>query len=180
MPLDAYPFAEHYGWAMDKYGVGWQLMLTKPEGDPRPHLIPSLLFTGEQPKAAAALDLYKSALPFEQGALAIKPEDPTGEGIMFTDFKLADLWMSAMDGGPDHKFGFANGFSYMVWCDTQEQVDEIWEKLSAVPEAEQCGWLQDEFGLSWQILPKGLGEKVAQPGGFEKMMQMKKIDINEF
>ncbi len=87
----------------------------------------------------------------------------------------------ALDGGPVFKFTEAT--SFYVDCDSQEEVDYYWNKLSAVPESEQCGWLKDRFGVSWQIIPKALGEMLGDPDPEKSrrvmaaMMQMKKIDI---
>ena len=63
-----------------------------------------------------------------------------------------------MDSAHEHGFGFNEAISFMVSCDTQEEIDYFWERLSAVPEAEQCGWLKDRFGVSWQVVPSILGE----------------------
>ena len=76
---------------------------------------------------------------------------------MFTDFMLAGKWFTAMDSAQQHNFAFNEAVSFMVSCDTQEEIDFYWDKLSAVPEAEQCGWLKDKYGVSWQIVPAAMG-----------------------
>ena len=87
----------------------------------------------------------------------------------------------ALDGGPIFKFTEAT--SFYVECEDQKEVDYFWNKLSAVPEAEQCGWLKDKYGLSWQIIPKQLGELMGDPDPVKSkrvinaMLQMKKIDV---
>ncbi len=68
----------------------------------------------------------------------------------------------------------------MVYCDGQDELDQWWSQLSAVPEAEQCGWCQDKFGVSWQLVPANLEELMSKPGAFEKLMGMKKIEIAAF
>lgn len=82
-------------------------------------------------------------------------------------------------------FKFNESVSFIVTCDTQEEIDYYWEKLSAVPESEQCGWIKDKFGLSWQIVPKVLGELMSTSDK-EKLgrvtqafLQMKKFNIAE-
>ncbi|HYG83618.1 MAG TPA: VOC family protein [Verrucomicrobiae bacterium] len=96
-------------------------------------------------------------------------------------FMLAGNEFIAFDGGPQFKFNEA--ISLFVDCDTQKEVDYYWEKLSAVPEAEACGWLKDKFGLSWQIVPKALGQLMSDPDAekagrvMQAMLQMKKLDI---
>lgn len=68
----------------------------------------------------------------------------------------------------------------MVSCKDQEEIDYFWERLSKVSESEQCGWCKDQFGLSWQIVPKDMGTYMNRPDAFAKMLQMKKIVIAEF
>lgn len=188
MPLDTYPFSERYGWIEDKYGVSWQLILTKPEGEERPLIIPSLLFVGDvYGKAEEASDFYLSVFKnSKRGALArygAGREPDTEQAIMFTDFKLEDQWLVAMDSAHMHDFGFNEAVSFVVSCETQEEIDYYWEKLSAVPESEQCGWLKDKYGVSWQIVPSDMEEMMSE--GTPKQMarvtqaflQMKKFDI---
>jgi predicted 3-demethylubiquinone-9 3-methyltransferase (glyoxalase superfamily) len=101
--------------------------------------------------------------------------------ILTVIFELAGQRFMALDGGPYFKFNEA--VSFYVECADQEEVDYFFEKLSAVPESEQCGWLKDKFGLSWQIIPKQLGEYLSdqdrEKAGrvMDAMLQMKKIDI---
>lgn len=88
------------------------------------------------------------------------PGMPEMEGKIVTAiFELAGQRFMALDGGPIFKFN--ESVSLEVECDNQEEVDYFWEKLSAVKESEQCGWVKDKFGLSWQIVPKVLGEMLA-------------------
>jgi len=188
MPLDKYPFSERYGWVQDKYGVSWQLIYTDPEGEERPLIIPSLLFVGDiYGKAEGASDFYVSLFKdARRGAIARYPAgmEPDKEGmIMFTDFKLEGQWFSAMDSAREHGFGFNEAISFMVYCDDQEEIDYYWEWLSAVPEAEQCGWLKDKYGLSWQIVPTAMDEMMQDPDServdrvTQAFLKMKKFDL---
>lgn len=131
------------------------------------------------------LSIFKNA---KQGLIVRYPKgmEPDKEGtIMFADFSLENQWFSAMDSAHEHKFNFNEAFSFMVYCDTQEEIDYYWERLSAVPEAEQCGWLKDRVGLSWQIVPtemdemmgKGTPEQLARLT--EAFLKMKKFDLAE-
>ena len=104
------------------------------------------------------------------------------EGKVLTGiFELEGKQFMCLDGGPIFKFNEA--ISFQVECHDQEEVDYYWEKLSAVPESEQCGWLKDKFGLSWQIVPKQLGEMLQDPDQAKAdrvlyaMLEMKKIDL---
>lgn len=189
MPLDKYPFSERYGWVEDKYGVSWQLILTNPEGEKRPSIIPSLLFvTNEGNKTEEATNFYLSVFKnAKRGNIARYPAgmEPNKEGaIMFTDFALEGQWFAAMDASSSmHRFVFNEAVSLLVKCDTQEEIDYFWEKLSAVPEAEQCGWLKDKYGVSWQIVPTVMDEMMATKTQeklnrvTEAFLKMKKFDI---
>ncbi|OIK10662.1 VOC family protein [Bacillus sp. MUM 13] len=190
MPLDKYPFSERFGWIQDKYGLSWQLMLTNPEGEERPAIIPSLLFVGEKcGMTEEAIHFYLSVFKnAKQGLLARYPQgmEPDKEGtIMFSKFMLEDLWFSAMDSAHEHQFNFNEAISFMVYCDTQEEIDYYWERLSAVPEAEQCGWLKDKFGISWQIVPSEMDEMMsnATPDQLARLtnafLKMKKFDLEK-
>jgi predicted 3-demethylubiquinone-9 3-methyltransferase (glyoxalase superfamily) len=101
--------------------------------------------------------------------------------VLTAVFELEGQPFMALDGGPHYKFNEA--ISLYVSCETQEEVDALWNKLSAHPEAEQCGWLKDKYGLSWQIIPNALGELMSDPDPvkagrvMQAMLQMKKIDI---
>ncbi len=92
---------------------------------------------------------------------------------------------AAMDSNREHKFSFNEAISLMVYCDTQEEIDYYWERLSAVPEAEQCGWLKDKFGVSWQIVPREMDEimKKGTPEQIARVthafLKMKKFDLEE-
>ena len=81
---------------------------------------------------------------------------------------------------PDPEFKFSEAISFSVVCKDQEEIDYYWGKLSSVPDAEQCGWCKDKYGLSWQIVPENMGELMEKPGAFAKLMPMKKIIIADF
>jgi predicted 3-demethylubiquinone-9 3-methyltransferase (glyoxalase superfamily) len=188
MPLDKYPFSERYGWVQDKYGLSWQLILTNPEGEERPIIIPSLLFVGDvYGKAEEASDFYLSVFSHSKRGVIARygaGQAPDKEGaVMFTDFMLEGQWFAAMDSAHEHHFKFNEAVSLMVNCDTQQEIDHYWKKLSAVPQAEQCGWLKDQYGLSWQIVPRDLDEMM-RSGTPEQMarvtqafLKMKKFDL---
>jgi len=188
MPMGEYSFSRQYGWVQDQYGLSWQLMLTEPTGDPRPAILPSLMFTGKTlGRAEEAIHFYTAVFKVSKpGTLASYPEgmDPDKAGtIMFADFKLEDTWLAVMDSAHQHGFEFNESVSLMVTCDDQAEIDYYWNRLSAIPEAEQCGWLKDKFGFSWQITSTVL-EKLMKEGTPDQVdritkafLRMKKIDI---
>lgn len=167
MPLQEYPFSKWYGWVQDKYGLSWQLILSDSEGEPRPDIIPSLLYVGDNcGKAEEATDFYLSIFGnTNRGEIARYPAgmEPDKAGtVMYTDFMLEGEWFAAMDSAQDHEFQFNEAISLVVNCDSQEEIDYYWVNLSAVPEAEQCGWLKDSYGVSWQIVPREMDEMMMQ------------------
>ena len=109
------------------------------------------------------------------------PMKGMGGKVLTAFFELDGQQFQALDGGPIFKFNEA--ISLSIECDGQEEVDYFWEKLSAVAESEQCGWVKDKFGLSWQIIPKQMGEMLMDSDkekagrALQAMLQMKKIDI---
>jgi predicted 3-demethylubiquinone-9 3-methyltransferase (glyoxalase superfamily) len=109
---------------------------------------------------------------------------PAGS-VMTVEFELNGQSFTALNGGP--VFQFNEAVSFQVLCDTQEEIDSFWAKLSegGDPKAQQCGWLKDRFGLSWQVVPRGMAEMLAEPASagaqraFAAVMGMKKINIAE-
>lgn len=177
MPLQEYPFSKWYGWVEDRFGVSWQLMLTDPAGEPRPFIVPAHLFSG---KAKEATDFHLSVFKnSKRGTLALYPEG----NVMYTDYALENQWFASMDAPEAPAFTFNEAFSLIIRCADQAEMDYFYEKLSAVPESEQCGWVKDKFGISWQVvtpnldemLMKGTPEQVARV--MDVLMPMKRLDI---
>lgn len=190
MEFGSYPFGEKYGWVEDKFGLSWQLILTRPKGEERPTFMPSLLFVdGEYGKAEAAYKYYQDIFKVTKaGQLVRYPEEmaPNQAGtVMFSDVKLENQWFVLMDSGHEHHVAFNEATSFVVLCDTQEEIDYYWDKLSADPQAERCGWLKDKFGISWQIIPSAMIEMM-KTGSQEQInrvnqanQKMKKICLSE-
>jgi predicted 3-demethylubiquinone-9 3-methyltransferase (glyoxalase superfamily) len=188
MEIGEYPFSKRYGWIQDKYGVSWQLMLTDPTGEVRPFITPSILFTGAVAgKAEEATDFYIATFKdSKRGFIHRYPAggEPDQEGmVMYTDYMLEKQWFAAMDSAHPHEFAFNEAISLIVRCDSQQEIDSLWKKLSAVPESEQCGWIKDRYGISWQIVP-AIMDEMFQKGTREQIdrltqafLPMKKLDI---
>lgn len=149
-------------------------------------ITPNLWFDGN---AREAVDFYVSVFPdgkiidttyypdsAEEG-LADFQLDMAGK-VLTVDFELGGQQFTAINAGPEFKFSEA--VSFAVTCKNQAEIDYYWEKLSSVPESEQCGWCKDKYGLSWQIVPKNMGELMEKPDAYAKMMQMKKLVIADF
>lgn len=190
MPLDSYPFSERYGWVSDKFGVSWQLILTNPTGEERPAIVPSMMFTGDVAgRAEEAIDFYTSI--FKDGRRGTTARYPAGaapdkEGtLMFADFYMDSTWMAAMDSAYQHGFGFNDALSLLIPCETQEEIDYYWSKLTAGGQPGQCGWLKDKFGVSWQVasvlmidvLKNGTRQQIDSV--LAAFMPMTKIDLSK-
>jgi predicted 3-demethylubiquinone-9 3-methyltransferase (glyoxalase superfamily) len=184
MPLDKYPWSEKYGWVKDKFGMTWQLMLGElPEDGQK--ITPSLLFVGEQyGKAEQAINHYTSIFPgstIQSLQLYQGGEAQTEGTLMFGQFSLLQKVFAAMDGFGNHEFLFNEGVSFVVECQTQDEIDFYWNKLTEGGMESQCGWLKDKFGVSWQIVPSILSSLMRDPAKAGKVMQafmkMKKFDI---
>lgn len=156
MPLDRYPFSERYGWASDRFGVSWQLMVIKPGGEKRPVIVPSLMFTDKGAgKADEAIDLYCTIFKDgKRGNTSPREKDmgPDKAGsLMYADFHVDKTWMAAMDSANPHGFAFNDAISLLISCETQEEIDYHWDALTAGGQPGQCGWLKDKYGVSWQV-----------------------------
>ena len=188
LELGEYPFSAHYGWVEDRFGVHWQLFLSDPAGDPRPFVIPSLTLSGEvQDRAAEASDFYVSILRELPEGAAIGQRHPYGvatgpagpDALAFGEFRVGHQWIAVADAGIDRYGEFTPGVSLEIRCDDQAEIDRLWHALSAVPEAEQCGWLTDRYGVSWQVVPRAMDELMDRPHAFEHLMSMKRIVIDD-
>ncbi|MDF2615200.1 MAG: hypothetical protein K0S71_2986 [Clostridia bacterium] len=189
MPLDTYPFSKKYGWVIDQYGLSWQVM-HRGDFEIKQKITPTLMFVGEQcGKAEEAIGFYASVFKDSQiGDIFRYGEDaePNKHGtVQHAAFTLENQDFAAMDSAYDHNFTFNEAISFIVNCDTQEEIDYYWDKLSAVPEAEQCGWLKDKYGFSWQITPIIMNEMMLSKDTkkllqvTEAFLKMKKFNIAE-
>jgi predicted 3-demethylubiquinone-9 3-methyltransferase (glyoxalase superfamily) len=187
MPLNQYPFSERYGWTTDRYGLSWQVMFAGGR-EIKQKITPTLMFVGKQSgKAEEAINFYASVFHdakigdiFRYGA----NEAPDKQGtVKYASFTLEGGQFAAMDSARQHNFTFNEAVSLMVNCETQQEIDHYWEKLSADPKAEACGWLKDKYGLSWQVIPTVL-EEMVNDGDQKKVarvtqafLEMKKFDL---
>jgi predicted 3-demethylubiquinone-9 3-methyltransferase (glyoxalase superfamily) len=149
-------------------------------------ITPNLWFNGNAKEAA---DFYTSVFPGGTATVTSRYPKSTAEGLadfqqnlagkeLTVDFTVADLTFTCINAGPE--FTFSEAVSFAISCKDQAEIDYYWEKLSSVPQAEQCGWCKDTFGLSWQIVPQNMDELMQKPDAFAHMMQMKKLIIANF
>ncbi|MGW9112041.1 VOC family protein [Microbacterium sp. NPDC055683] len=143
---------------------------------------PCLWFDGD---AREAMEYYVGVFPDsairsieEYPDEALDPHFAGMRGkVLNGSFTLAGVDFVCLDGGP--LFRFTEAISFVVTCDDQDEIDRYWAALSHVPEAEQCGWCKDRFGLSWQIVPRRMAELLSGPAAIQVMMRQKKIVIAE-
>jgi len=184
MPLDKYDWSEQYGWLQDKYGVNWQLGYGK-VSEVGQAVAPLLMFCGEnQGKAEAAMNFYTQL--FDDGRIEMTAHYPEGmtkvdAHIVHARFRINGSLLMAMDSAVAQPFTFSEGVSIVVTCDTQEEIDHYWNKLSANGRESMCGWCRDQFGVWWQVVPSILGQLMMDreraPRVMDAFMKMKKFNI---
>ncbi|OPZ84151.1 MAG: 3-demethylubiquinone-9 3-methyltransferase [Firmicutes bacterium ADurb.Bin419] len=162
-------------------------MLTD-SGQSAQKITPNLLFSNEScGKAEEAVRYYTEVFKNSETGIISRYKEGEAESpkakINYAAFKLDGIPFSAMDNGFNVDFSFNEAFSLIIKCEDQEEIDYFWDKLSAVPEAEQCGWVKDKFGVSWQIVP-AIMDDMMKSGDREKLqrvteafMAMKKFDL---
>ena len=130
-------------------------------------------------RALEAANFYHSV--FENSRVLSVSEIPTGpaEGNHIVEFELEGHKFTAFDAGSTFKFSPAT--SFVIACDSQDEIDHFWDSLSEGGEKEQCGWLKDKFGISWQVVPSQLSKLMEKDSGkvMQALLQMKKLDLDK-
>jgi len=186
MALDKYPWSEKYGWLQDQFGVSWQLML-RSIAAMQQKITPALMFTGSQAgKAEQAMNFYTSL--FSDSKIEDINRYLAGEGdvegtVKHARFDLSHQSFIALDSSAQHGFQFNEAISFVVECDTQQEIDHYWNAFTKEGQESMCGWLKDKFGVSWQIVPTILGKLMMDPERAPRVMKafltMKKFDIQK-
>jgi predicted 3-demethylubiquinone-9 3-methyltransferase (glyoxalase superfamily) len=180
MPLGPYPFARKYAWVKDKFGVSWQLDVD-PINNPQ-NIVPSVMFVNDHaPKLKEAINFYHGIFPkpmmlFE---VAYPPEIHMPEGCLrFAQHKLNGYIFNFMSNHERQESESNESVSFTVWCKDQEDINHYWNALnSKASKIGKFGWLQDKYGLWWQILPNNLGALLKDKENLQKLMQMEKINL---
>lgn len=189
MPLAEYPFSPYYVWLEDRFGLSWQLSYA-PDLDKPYQFDICLLFSQDQVGLAQPmLDYYKDKLPqasvgqlsyYGEGEAAVEAAK-----LNYAELLVAGQKMIVMDHGYGGEASFNEAFSLMVYVDSQDELNFYYDLLSAVPEAEMCGWVKDQFGISWQIVPRILMEAydTASPETVkavnDAVLQMRRLDFDQ-
>lgn len=187
MPLDAYPWSERYGWLNDKYGVSWQFAVGKIE-DVGQKIAPCLLFAGSQyARAEEAIKHYSTIFRNTEldGILRYEKTDAPEQvgSVKHAQLRIDSQTFMFMDSLESQDLSFSEGVSLTIHCETQEEIDYYWNKLTEGGEESRCGWLKDKFGVSWQVIPMILSQIMSNPDKADKaaqaFMHMRKFEIEK-
>ena len=186
LPLDKYDWSEKYAWVKDKFGVSWQLDIDKINSPQK--IVPSLLFVNNKfLKVKEAVNHYLNIFPDSKKIFEVpnpKIENIPIQTLAFAQISLSGNLFNTISGQGEHNFDFNEAVSFIINCDSQEEVDYFWNKLTDEGEESMCGWLKDKFGVSWQVIPTemfkyiGGSDKVKSSRAMNAMFQMKKLDLD--
>jgi predicted 3-demethylubiquinone-9 3-methyltransferase (glyoxalase superfamily) len=184
MPLDKYDWSPRYAWVQDRFGVNWQLDVDDIRASQK--IVPTLLFSNEKMgMVKSALDHYTSI--FKDTKILLEANYPAeaklSEGtLLFAQFKLNDCIFNATSSTLKHDFDFSPGNSFVVECENQQEIDHYWERLGKNGRYDMCGWLADQYGVSWQIVPAILSKLMEDPEKgplvIQAFLKMQKFDID--
>lgn len=186
MELDKYPWSEKYGWVEDRFGANWQLSFGK-LAEVGQSLTPVLMFTGANAgKAEESIQFYSGIFPDSSLVGILRWGDNGHEKpgtIQHAQYKLNGYVMMTMDSSLSDQFSFNEAVSLVIHCDTQEEIDHYWNRLTEGGREGRCGWLKDKYGVSWQVVPKILGtlmsDPVKAPAVVKAFMGMNKFIISD-
>jgi len=177
MELGAYPFSTRYGWVTDRFGVGWQVMLS-PSAQ---RVVPCLLFTKDSyGKGQAAIDTYTWLIPDSR---VVREELQSDGTVLHATLELNGTSLAVMENDEGHEFGFTPATSFLLACESQEELDRVYCGLSDGGETMPCGWLTDRFGVTWQVVPASMfdllqdEDPVRSERAMKAMLSMTKIDL---
>lgn len=188
MPADKYPWSERYGWITDPYGISWQIALGNRSDTGGQKITPCLMFTGDQyGHAEEAIAHYSSVFKDSNTTGILRygaNETPDDEGkIKHAQVMLDGQTFMLMESAHAHDFNFTEGVSLTIYCETQQEIDYYWSRLTEDGSESMCGWLKDKFGVSWQVIPTMLGQIMSDPAKAGKaakaFMSMRKMNIEQ-
>ncbi len=187
MPLDTYPWSGRYGWGQDRFGLSWQVMLGK-IADYGQKIVPCFMFAGEQlAQAEEAVNFYTALFnnsKIDSISRYMAEEPAPKDAVKYAQFRLNGQTHTIMGSAMPHAFAFNEAVSFVINCETQEDVDYFWDNMTKDGGGEsQCAWLKDKYGISWQVVPPILMKLMSDPDRvkaqrvMQAMLQMKKIII---
>lgn len=183
MPLAKYDWSPKYAWVIDRFGVNWQLDVEDIRSSQK--VVPCLLFVNEKRNLVKEAITHYTGI-FKNSKILMEAPYPAEVGLpegtlLFAQVKLDGFILNAMSSTMPHEFDFSPGNSLVVECENQEEIDHFWDTLGSGGRYDQCGWLADRFGVSWQVVPTILGKLMNDPEKGPRVIQaflkMKKFDI---
>lgn len=173
MPLGAYGWSKKYAWVIDKFGVNWQLDIDDIKSEQK--IVPTLLFANEKKESVKGAithyhSIFSNSKILLEAPYGADSQLPSGT-LLFAQMKLSDFILNAMSSTLPHNFDFTPGVSFVIECEDQQQIDYYWEKLGKEGRYSMCGWLEDKFGVSWQIVPTILSKLMADPAKSQRVIQ---------
>jgi predicted 3-demethylubiquinone-9 3-methyltransferase (glyoxalase superfamily) len=182
MELGQYPWSDYYGWLQDQHGFSWQLYLGKLSDVNQQKIVPTLMYCGTyQGKCQAALNFYQSLFKNfrTQGILKYTEGEYAGQ-VKHAQVIANDFTLMAMDSGTPQNFEFSEGVSLVIECENQAEIDYYWDGITLQGTEDQCSWCKDQFGVSWQIVPKNLWKILMDnPHALGAIFKMKKLVIED-
>lgn len=184
-PLGKYDWSRRYAWIKDKYGLSWQLDVDDINHPQK--IVPTLLFVNEKAtRVREAIGFYRSVFP-DSRAIMESPWDKSSgmpdDALLFSQFSLSGFLFNSMSSSQRHDYDFNESISFMIYCSSQKEIDYFWEKLLDGGVEQQCGWLKDKFGVSWQIVPAEMNAMMSTTDKEQlarvtsAMLKMVKLDI---
>ncbi len=184
-PVGNYPWSSCYAWVVDKYGLSWQLDQDDIKTEQK--IVPTLMFSNQFSSSVAAYtEILKNIFPaFKLMVTAPYPveQSPSEGALLFAQVKIAGFVINLMSSHHSQNFEFNESNSLMVYCQDQDEIDYYWNCLAENGMMQACGWLKDQFGVSWQIVPAKLDEMIFQTDQIQLkeltdvMLKMVKLDV---
>lgn len=189
LPLKEYPYNEYYGWLVDRFGLSWQIMM-RHNTKLKQRIIPCLLFSKNDVGNAYDAMMHYASIFKNAEILTIQEYEserslPTLGKISHALFHLNEYVFVTMDNNTEDDYQLNSALSFIIYCDSQKEIDYYWRKLSENKRNNSIGWLQDQYGVTWRILPKKLkqmmieGTVEQQDRVIESLRKMKKVNIKE-
>ena len=185
-PLGKYEWSRKYAWVRDRFGLGWQLDID--DINSKQKIVPSLLFVNEKSgRIKEGLTFYTSVFKTSRSIMEVpygNQTGGTGNDLLFAQFSVEGFIFNAMSSNVKHDFDFNEAVSFMVNCETQDEINYYWEKLTSGGQEQPCGWVKDKFGVSWQVVPSEMNKLMSSDDEkradrvMKAMMKMKKLDLN--
>lgn len=189
MEYKEYPFSKKYGWLNDKFGLSWQVCVYGIEEMPKQKVAPHIMFTGKyNGKTEDAMNFYTNLFSNSKIDSIYRYEKNDGDtpgNINHAQFTIEDQVFTAMDSSLPHKFEISGAISFLIRCNDQKEIDKFYDAFANGGEEQQCGWVQDKYGVVWQVYYTKLDEYTSDKDQSradkvtKAMLGMKKLNVSD-